>query len=207
MPRPVDAVRAVKQAQDETKLAKPVDGRSSPSGLGPPESPPAIGGTGGTSPAPIAGTVTISFNATPEVLRALLLLLQGSTGDFGSLSNPSLNGFHAPEAPAPPAPSRLAPVGDSEAHEISRDAETLLVTLSRARREAERNGLLEHAWCSMAKWFRITGMDRHRKDAAYLIGQLLSSELIEFRKHGPKKGWDQYQATTAGMQRAESGGR
>lgn len=161
--------------------------------------PPAAG----VPQAAALGTITLSFNATPEVLRALLLLLQGSAGDCGSLSNPSLNGFGAPEAGTAPAPSPPAPHVESNEQEICRDAETLLATLSRVRREAERSGSLEHAWCSMAKWFLKTGMDRHRKDASHLIGQLLASKLVEFREHGPKKGWQQYQATNAGMQRAE----
>lgn len=51
-------------------------------------------------------------------------------------------------------------------------------------------------------WLFKAGMNRRRKDASHLIGQLLRSKLIEFREHGDKKGWHQYQATNLGMQRA-----
>lgn len=198
MPRPVDAVRAVNQAQNGTKPAKPVDGSTASFSAGPPESPPALGGT---SPAPIAGKVTISFDfdVLPEIIRAVLLLVQGGTGYCGSPSNPPLNGFLAPEAPGPSHP---APHGESNDQEVCRDAEALLVTLSRVRREAEHNGSPERAWCTKAMWLFKAGMNRRRKDATHLIGQLLRSKLIEFREHGDKKGWHQYQATNVGMQRA-----
>lgn len=140
------------------------------------------------------GTITLSFNATPALVRALLRLLDAGADDSASVS--AVNAMNASASEAPEEPT-------SSGSTLSPDAATLLSVLVSERKQWEQRRVPEDAWLTKTPLLQKARMDRHRKDALNLIGELIAADFVETRDRGERGGWRQYRATLSGMQRVE----
>lgn len=199
MPEPVDSVRAHEHSRTDPhgthggdgsrRSALPLNGSSAPS-----DGSRQAAAQG--SP-PVIGTLTISINATPELLRGLLSLIEASGLAASAPANEP--GRQTPCAEQHPD-SEVPP---STSAELCRNAERLLVALAKHRRDRERNRLPDEAWVTKSAWLPLAGMHRCRKDVFGLIDELLRDGYIEARQQGRLGAWRQYRATAAGLAYAD----
>lgn len=199
MPEPVDSVRAHDHSRNGSSGSTEGEGsRHSALALNGSSATPDDSRHAGTDGSlPIIGTVTISINATPELLRGLLSLI-GASGLAASAAAPEPVGDSPrvgqhPAIEAPPSASAR----------LCRNAERLLQALAKHRRDRERNRLPEEAWITKSAWLPLAGMHRCRKDVFGLIDELLRDGYIEARDQGRLGAWRQYRATAVGLAYAD----
>lgn len=203
MRQPAVSVCADRQAKAGTR---PQAGTPAPvEAVSQPVAPTAPVGHGGIQPPPAGapqptalGTITLSLSATPALVRALLRLLDAGVDASPAVSavNP-MNGVLHPrgsETPVEPA---------NPLSTLSPDAEILLSVLVSERKQWEQRRVPEDAWLTKTPLLQKARMDRHRKDALNLIGELIAADFVETRDRGERGGWRQYRATLNGMQRVE----
>lgn len=199
MPEPVDSVRAHEHSRNGPHSTR---GGGSSDRSARPANGSAATNNGDCADAaqgspPVIGTLTISINATPELLRGLLSLIEAS-GLAASATAPEPVGDSPrvgqhPASEAPPSASAG----------LCRNAERLLQALAKHRRDRERNRLPEEAWITKSAWLPLAGMHRCRKDVFGLIDELLRDGYIEARDQGRLGAWRQYRATAVGIAYAD----
>lgn len=169
-----------------------------------PVAPTAPVGHSGIQPPPAGvpqptalGTITLSLNATPALVRALLRLLDEAVdAPPASAVNPMNGVMNASGSEVPEEPTSLVSA-------LSPDAETLLSVLVSERKQWEQRRVPEDAWLTKTPLLQKSRMDRHRKDALNLIDELMAAGFVEARDRGERGKWRQYRATLSGMHRIE----
>lgn len=199
MPEPVDSVRAHEHSRNSPQGTPEGDGsRRSALLLNGTSAPSADSSRAAAQESPpVIGTLTISINATPELLRGLLSLIEAS----GLVPSAPAN---EPETVTACAAQRTPnEVPPTTSVELCHNAERLLVALAKHRRDRERNRVPDEAWVTKSAWLPLAKMHRHRKDAIALIEDLLRAGYIDSRNQGKFGKWRQYRVTTDGLARVE----